>query len=269
MKNRLKLLGIASPVLLIGICAVAGLSMGTVGWLFFGSGDGDIVKVATVGPIFQLKAVENSDVSAPAIVGETGQNITEPSSGTPSAAQAVADVSANLEADVPSLTSEEIEERLGFALPTDSVNSINQDGLANRLVIPKMELDAPIVIAPIKNQTWQVDHLEQSVGHLEGTARPGSNSNLVLAAHVTLETGEYGPFAGLGNLSPGDTVFVYDGDQKKYEYVIDSHDTVDRTAVEVTFPTDSGQLTLITCNNWNDEEGRYMERLVIKGHLLN
>lgn len=268
MKHRLKLLGIASPILLIGLCAVAGFFMGTVGWLFFGSGDGEIVKVATVGPIFQLKAVENSAASAPVVGGETGQNITEPSSGTQPAVQAVADVSDNLEADVPSLTSEEIEERLGFALPANSVNSITQDGLANRLVIPKMELDAPIVIAPIKNQTWQVDHLEQNVGHLEGTARPGSDSNLVLAAHVTLETGEYGPFAGLGNLSPGDTVYVYDGDQK-YEYVIDSHDTVDRTAVEVTYPTDSGQLTLITCNNWSAEEGRYMERLIIKGHLLN
>jgi hypothetical protein len=52
-----------------------------------------------------------------------------------------------------------VEEVLGFALPPNTVNSVTQAGVATRLVIPKLNLDAPVLIAPIKNQTWKVDHL--------------------------------------------------------------------------------------------------------------
>ncbi|MEM7342922.1 MAG: sortase, partial [Chloroflexota bacterium] len=161
----------------------------------------------------------------------------------------------------------DIEEILGFSLPEESVNSVTEIGLANRIIIPRLNLDTDVLIAPIKDQTWQVDHLEQAVGHLEGTASPGSNSNLVLAGHVTLEGGVYGPFAGLGLLEPGDVILVQEGGVQ-YEYIIDSHQTVDRTAVEVTYPSDSGKITLITCNNWDHVEGRYIERLIVQGHLV-
>jgi LPXTG-site transpeptidase (sortase) family protein len=165
------------------------------------------------------------------------------------------------------LTPEQVEQALGFALPPGSVNSITQEGVATRLVIPKLNLDAPIILSPIEEQTWKVDHLGQNyVGHLEGTAPPGSNSNIVLAAHVTVSAGVYGPFAGLAQLASGDQIYVYYGDQI-YEYIVDSHQTVERTAIEVTYPSQTGQVTLITCSNWDDQAGRYVERLVIKGRL--
>ncbi len=145
---------------------------------------------------------------------------------------------------------------------------MTQPGVATRLVIPKLDLDTPILFAPIENQTWRVSHLGQLVGHLEGTAPPGSGSNIVLAGHVTLAAGVYGPFAGLGQLSPGDLVIVYEND-KEFHYVVDSYQTVERTAVEVVYPSETGQITLITCNNWNNEEGRYNNRLVVKGYLVN
>ncbi len=267
MKRKLlATVGLVSPILL-GLCAFAILFMGAVGWLFFGADDSDIVKVATVGPLFTFKIFDDETATA-----DDEAELASISSGAEQVGESTdtqqVNVSANLEADAPSLTTAEIEEQLGFALPENSVNSITGQGLANRLVIPKLNLDAPVMIAPIKNQTWDVSQLGQAVGHLEGTARPGSGSNVVLAAHVTLETGEYGPFAGLGKLSAGDSVYLYEGGQQ-YEYVIEGRETVDITAVEVTYPTETEQLTLITCNNWNSDEGRYVERLIMKGHLLN
>jgi LPXTG-site transpeptidase (sortase) family protein len=164
-------------------------------------------------------------------------------------------------------TDDPVAQVLGFSLPAGSVNSVTQEGVASRVVIPKLSLDAPVVIAPIRDQTWQVDHLGQTVGHLEGTAPPGSDSNVVLAGHVTLSASVYGPFAGLGQLVSGDQVFVYEGEQA-FQYIVDGYQTVDRTAIDVTYPTTTGQLTLITCNNWSSTEGRYLERLIVKGHLL-
>lgn len=140
---------------------------------------------------------------------------------------------------------------------------------ATRLVIPAMELDVPVIMSPIVNQTWKVDHLgEDFVGHLEGTASPGDSSNVVLAGHVTLAHNVYGPFAGLGQLEPGDSIIVYAGDQP-YTYSVDSRQLVNRTDVQVTYPTDTGRVTLITCSNWSDELGAYQERLIVVGHLAH
>jgi LPXTG-site transpeptidase (sortase) family protein len=138
---------------------------------------------------------------------------------------------------------------------------------ATRLVIPVMEVDVPVVLAPIVNQTWQVDHLgTEFVGHLEGTASPGEPSNLVLAGHVTVAHNVYGPFAGLGKLQPGDSILVYDGDQP-YTYVVDYRKLVERTSVDVAYPTDTGRITLITCSDWSEELGAYQQRLIVVGHL--
>jgi len=138
---------------------------------------------------------------------------------------------------------------------------------ATRLVIPAMNLDIPVTISPIKNQTWQVDHLGQDwVGHLEGTASPGDPSNVVLAGHVTIAHNVYGPFAGLGQLEQGEPIILYAGDQS-YTYVVDYRQLVDRTDVQVAFPSDTARVTLITCSNWSDELGAYEERLIVVGHL--
>jgi LPXTG-site transpeptidase (sortase) family protein len=151
--------------------------------------------------------------------------------------------------------------------PTVTPTPAARLGQATRLVIPLLNLDAPVLLAPVVNETWQVNHLEQAVGHLEGTAPPGSNSNLVLAGHVTLAQGVYGPFAGLAKLPPGALLLVYAGEDIFY-YVVDSLHKVDSGAVQVTYPSTTGQITLITCTTWSGEQKRYVERLVVRGHLL-
>lgn len=141
--------------------------------------------------------------------------------------------------------------------------------LATRIVISSLEVDTSVLLAPIKDRTWQVDHLDQDVGHLEGTASPGSNSNVVLAAHVTLAPdGRAGPFKYIRNLAPGDIVTVYDNEQA-YHYEIDYLTSVKPTEIAVTYPSDEAKLTLITCLNYDSSLGRYTDRLVAVGHLVS
>ncbi len=271
-RKPIAIVGIVSPMLLISACVLAVLFIGVVGWLFSRAEDDQIVKIATVGPLFRLKIFDIDSTKLENDLNDAANEelvTTDKTVNIQAQPQAVAPETSNpIDPSASSLSGTDIEEQLGFALPPGAVNSITQEGVASRLVIPKLSLDAPIILAPIENQTWKVDHLGQSIGHLEGTAQPGSHSNLVLAAHVTLESGDYGPFAGLGLLSSGDAVYVYDGEEQ-FEYIVDSHNTVERTAVEVTYPTDTGQITLITCNNWDSQERRYVERLVLKGHLID
>jgi sortase A len=141
------------------------------------------------------------------------------------------------------------------------------DRPATRVVIPAIDVDAPVVVIPIRNGTWDVEQITHEVGHLQGTASPGDSSNVVMAGHITLTAGGYGPFRGLSQLESGDEVLVYVGDQEVYVYTVDSVKTVEATDVEVAYPTTGPILTLITCVNWNPAQGRYNDRLVVVAHL--
>jgi sortase A len=148
--------------------------------------------------------------------------------------------------------------RSGSALP---------ERQATRLVIQALGLDVPVVLSPIVSQTWQVSQLGKDfVGHLEGTASPGDPSNVVLAGHVTLEHNVYGPFAALGRLQPGDEIVVYVSKQP-YTYVVDKLQMVNRTDVQVAYPTQTARLTLITCVDWSNELKAYQRRLIVVSHL--
>jgi LPXTG-site transpeptidase (sortase) family protein len=150
--------------------------------------------------------------------------------------------------------------------PTGLVASL-PDRPATRIVIPAIDVDAPVVVVPIRNGTWDVEQIAYEVGHLQGTASPGDGSNVVMAGHVTLTAGGYGPFRGLAQLQPGDEVLVYVGDQEGYVYKVNLVKTVEPTDVEVAYPTTEPILTLITCVNWDPVQGSYDDRLVVVAHL--
>lgn len=132
---------------------------------------------------------------------------------------------------------------------------------ATRLVIPKLGVDSPVVLIALRDGTWQVDHLTQEVGHLQGTASPGDASNIALAGHVTLARGGDGPFRYLSQLRQGDEVLVFAGEQL-YRYVVQEVRVVSPEDVQVTFPTAEPTLTLITCANWNRERRVYDDRVI-------
>jgi sortase A len=132
-----------------------------------------------------------------------------------------------------------------------------------------MELDVPVVLAPIISRSWQVNALgAERVGHLEGTASPGDPGNIVLAGHVTTAPNLTGPFAGLGRLQAGDRITVYAGEQA-YAYRVDYQRLVERNDIQVTYPSSTGRITLITCSNWSNELRGYRQRLIVVGHLVD
>lgn len=268
MKRRfVVILGLSTPLLLAIVCGGAIVLAAIAGWYFFGSGgESRILQIAPIAPLATYVADPTAETAAesPALEEESPL----PEAGESSSPISPGDGATDPAGGGAPQTESEAEAALGFALPDGAVNSVTQAGAASRLVIPKLKVDAPVVISPIKDQTWQVDHLGQQVGHLEGTAPPGSNSNMVLAGHVTLASNVYGPFAGLAQLNRGDIMTVYQGNNR-FDYEVEGYEIVARTAIEVTHPTNTGQLTLITCNNWNSEKGQYEQRLVVRSHLLD
>ncbi len=151
-------------------------------------------------------------------------------------------------------------------VPTGLVASLPRRP-ATRIVIPAIGVDAPVVVIPIRNGTWDVKQITDEVGHLQGTASPGDSSNVVMAGHITLAGGGYGPFRGLAQLQAGDKIQVYVGDEEVYVYTVDAVKTVKATDIEVAYPTPDPILTLITCIHWDPVQGRYTNRLVVVAHL--
>lgn len=195
---------------------------------------------------------------------------------TPTITATKTDITATLTPLIESIESNEVVSSLPptTLAPTPTIppelvgGSALPERKATRLVVDALGLDAPVLFSPIKNYTWQVDHLDQELGHLEGTASPGTNSNIVLAGHVTLAPdGRAGPFYRLNQLSPGDEIIVYEGEQA-FRYQVDYLTSVKPTSIEVTYPSTEAMLTLITCLNYDQTAGRYADRLVAVAHLV-
>ena len=132
----------------------------------------------------------------------------------------------------------------------------------NRLVIPKMGLDAQVVEVDLDGGKWDLSSILHDVARLVQSPGQAVNNNVVLAGHVTLWSGEDGPFRWLHKLQMGDQVVIYD-QGVPYTYAVKSLKAVKPSDVSVVSPTSETTLTLLTCTKWSKELRRYTMRLVV------
>ncbi|MBN1311668.1 MAG: sortase [Anaerolineae bacterium] len=150
----------------------------------------------------------------------------------------------------------------GGPAENDSLQEQEIVELPQRLIIPQLGLDTAIVEVEYAGWQWDLSRLHDQVGHLEGTSPPGQPGNMVLAGHVTLYEGGWGPFAELASLQPGDKLFIAEGSYV-LTYQVTELRLVMPTDVSVVFPTSDMRLTLITCADWQEVDAAYLRRLVV------
>lgn len=155
--------------------------------------------------------------------------------------------------DVPPHLQQWVQPASGHTSTAPAIKVSQAANPPTRIVIPKINVDAPIV----GDVTWEA--LKQGVGHLPGSANPGERGNLYLAAHNDI-FGEI--FRYLNNLEPGDEYFVYSGEQK-FRYVVKEKRIIEPTDVEVMLPTTEPVATLQTCYPYLVDT----HRLVVIGEL--
>lgn len=114
------------------------------------------------------------------------------------------------------------------------------------LVIPAIGLDSQVVEVFVQDGVWQV--ADYAVGYHHGTGVVG-RSNMVLAGHKGLRGAV---FSRLEYLKPGDEVIVEAAGQRT-TYRVRSTGTVWPSQIDVMFPTEQPQLTLLTCTNWDTQ----------------
>ncbi len=102
------------------------------------------------------------------------------------------------------------------------------------LRIPKIRLEVPVLPGTDERT------LDRAVGHIEGTAQPGTDGNLAIAGHRD------GFFRGLKDIAPGDLIEL-DTMQGKDTYRVERTWVVNPDDVWVLDPTSTRVLTLVTC----------------------
>ena len=107
---------------------------------------------------------------------------------------------------------------------------------ARVIKIPAIGVNDPIV-----EGMYDWEQLKRGVAHHIGSADPGEEGNMVLAAHNDI-FGEI--FRDLDKLSPGDEIIV-ETNIRAYTYVVTKIDVVAPTDVHVMDPTEHASTTLI------------------------
>jgi len=136
-----------------------------------------------------------------------------------------------------------------------------------RIIIPALLVDTVVKYVPFDGVSWYITGLRDEVAWMGDTSWPGLGGNTALAGHVTLRNGRDGPFRNLDQLQQNDEVILYT-DENVYTYKVRESRVVLDGDMSVIAPTNSPQLTLITCTNFDREAGIYLERLIVYADLV-
>lgn len=123
-----------------------------------------------------------------------------------------------------------------------------------RLIIPKINVDVPVMYDVGVDHDSQMAAMENGVAHFPipgANSHPGEVGNTVIAGHSSNDLFDVGAykfiFAQLEQLAVGDTIYAnYEG--TRYTYIITKTEVVKPTEVDkLIYPTDKPVMTLITC----------------------
>lgn len=159
--------------------------------------------------------------------------------------------------------------------PQNIIVNPGQEGVVgeeSRLIIPKINVDVPVVYGIGPDHTSQMKAMESGVAHFAipgASSRPGQVGNTVLSGHSSndlFDSGDYKfIFAQLEKLVEGDTIYTnYEG--KRYTYAVTKREVVKPTEVnKLVYPTDKPILTLITCTPL----GTSLNRLLVTAEQIS
>jgi sortase A len=150
---------------------------------------------------------------------------------------------------------------------TDQFGQQSKTYTQDMIVIPKINVEAPILYLKTTNNADILEAIKNGVGHYQGTALPGRMGNVFLTGHSSYywwSKGKYNQvFALLDRLIIGDLIYVYyKGD--KFVYRVNQSFVVKPNQVEVLAPSPKPILTLMTCT----PVGTNLKRLIVQADLV-
>lgn len=89
-----------------------------------------------------------------------------------------------------------------------------------------------------------------------------------MAGHVTLRNGGRGPFYGLETLEDNAEIIVYT-EKNTYTYRVREKRQAEDTDLSAVAVSDTSQITLITCADWDNEAKFYRKRYLVRAELVD
>lgn len=137
-----------------------------------------------------------------------------------------------------------------------------------KIIIPKLQVTAPIVFEPSTNNDVILKALKNGVVHYAGTAVPGQIGNIAIFGHSSRDWWDRGDynyiFVLLDKLVAGDRIQV-NYQTRQYTYEVTGSKVVQPTDFSVLNPTAEPTLTLITCT----PAGTSLRRLVVTARQID
>lgn len=126
------------------------------------------------------------------------------------------------------------------------LTDFSQGQSPTRIVIPKLNIDLPVVEARVVRGYWELSENSASFGL--GSAYPGQKGNSVIFAHA-----REGLFLPLRQIEENTPIYVLTKD-KWYAYKVTETKLVNPDEVAVIDTTENEQLTLFTCSGFLDSK---------------
>ena len=136
-----------------------------------------------------------------------------------------------------------------------------------RIQIPALSVESEILTVPYVENDYPVEWLKDSVGLLEGSAKPGEGV-VVLTGHNHIDNTQAGPFVAIGSLNEGDKIMLRDERGKLYTYTVFANELIkndDIEAFEKLVNKSANSITLLTCEEELLEGGYAYRRVISAG----
>ena len=155
-----------------------------------------------------------------------------------------------------------------------SVEATSESRQANRLIVPALEIDAPIEAVGQDDEGLMAAPSDvESVAWYNLGPNPGELGNAVMAGHLDNVRGQPAVFWRLDELKAGDEIIVRfdDESEKRFEVMSVESYNADEAPLTRIFGVDfERDLNLITCDgNWNRQNKLYDKRLVVYARLIH
>ena len=142
-----------------------------------------------------------------------------------------------------------------------------------RLVIPRVEIDAPVVVKGVDGaRVMQSPDNAYDTAWYDFSARPGFGGNAVFSGHVDYINVGKAVFWNLKDLAQDDVIEVRLDDGTVYRYAVKSkiqYNAQTAPVDEIVGPTPVETVTLITCTGtFNSSTHQYDQRLVVRAERI-
>jgi LPXTG-site transpeptidase (sortase) family protein len=151
---------------------------------------------------------------------------------------------------------------------TPSIELIAAELQPTRLIIPSLEIDAPVEsVGQTEEHRMGIPSGVEEVAWYNLGPQPGEPGNAVMAGHLDDVRGRPAVFWRLDELQPGDEILVRYSDEHEVRFAVTSVEAYDADSapMERIFGVDfERDLNLITCDGeWNAQNKLYEKRLVV------